>query len=115
MASRLLLPCVAFMGLALTQAGAAENEAVEEVLVVGQGSQVELAEPFAGEQVARGSRAGLLGNLDMMDAPFSGTAYTQSLIQDQQARSVPSCGSRRASATSRSSTSSADFRSFPTT
>ena len=47
-----------------------------------------LSEPFAGGQVARGSRVGALGNLDIMDAPFSTTAYTAELMQDQQARSV---------------------------
>ncbi|HMM77275.1 MAG TPA: TonB-dependent siderophore receptor [Gammaproteobacteria bacterium] len=89
MAPRLLiLSWLTLAGFPLAPAGAAESGTVEEVLVVGQGSQVELAEPFAGGQVARGSRAGLLGNLDMMEAPFNSTAYTQSLIQDQQARSV---------------------------
>ncbi len=43
---------------------------------------------YAGGQVARGGRAGLLGNLDMMDAPFNTTNYTQALIQNQQARGV---------------------------
>ena len=47
-----------------------------------------LARSYAGRQVARGSRAGILGNLDMMSTPFNGTAYTAELIQDQQARSV---------------------------
>ena len=47
-----------------------------------------LPELFAGRQVARGSRVGLLGNRDMMETPFSTTAYTADLIQDQQARSV---------------------------
>lgn len=61
---------------------------MEQVVVRARGSQVESTEPYAGEQVARGGRAGLLGNLDMMEAPFSGTAYTQSLIRNQQARSV---------------------------
>src|SRR5437870_2004112 len=43
---------------------------------------------YAGGQVARGGRLGLLGNVDIMDAPFNATSYTQALIQDQQARSV---------------------------
>lgn len=43
---------------------------------------------YRGGQVARGGRLGLLGNIDLMDSPFSGTSYTQALIQDQQARSV---------------------------
>jgi len=47
-----------------------------------------LSAPFAGGQVARGSRVGVLGNLDIMDTPFATTAYTAELMQDQQARSV---------------------------
>ncbi|WP_426338689.1 TonB-dependent receptor [Pseudoduganella sp. S-14] len=47
-----------------------------------------LPKAYAGGQVARGGRLGLLGNLDMMDTPFNTTNYTQALIQDQQARSV---------------------------
>src|SRR6188472_1580903 len=46
-----------------------------------------LAKPFAGGQVARGGRVGLLGTLDFMDTPFSVTSYTNELIQDQQAQS----------------------------
>ena len=47
-----------------------------------------LPKDYAGGQVARGGRLGLLGNVDIMDAPFNTTNYTQALIQDQQARSV---------------------------
>jgi iron complex outermembrane receptor protein len=47
-----------------------------------------LTKPFAGGQVARGGRAGILGNQDMMSTPFSSTNYTNELIQDQQAKSV---------------------------
>jgi len=43
---------------------------------------------YAGGQVARGGRIGLLGNVDIMDTPFNTTNYTAALIQDQQARSV---------------------------
>ena len=43
---------------------------------------------YAGGQVARGGRVGVLGSLDMMDTPFSLTSYTRQLIQDQQAASV---------------------------
>lgn len=43
---------------------------------------------YAGGQVARGGRLGLLGNVDIMSAPFNTTNYTHALIQDQQARSV---------------------------
>ena len=47
-----------------------------------------LTKPFAGGQVARGGRVGILGNQDIMDTPFSSTSYTNELIQDQQAKSV---------------------------
>ncbi|RZU02326.1 TonB-dependent receptor [Rivibacter subsaxonicus] len=47
-----------------------------------------LTKPYAGGQVARGGRVGLLGNKDFMETPFAGTAYTQGLIQNQQARGV---------------------------
>jgi iron complex outermembrane recepter protein len=41
--------------------------------------------PFAGGQVARGGRVGVLGNRDYMDTPFSSTTYTEKTIQNQQA------------------------------
>lgn len=47
-----------------------------------------LSPAFAGGQVARGGRAGILGTKDNLSTPFSITAYTNELIQDRQARSV---------------------------
>lgn len=47
-----------------------------------------LKPPYAGGQVARGGRIGILGNLDVMETPFSQTSYTQELIQNQQATSI---------------------------
>ena len=47
-----------------------------------------LAKPFAGGQVARGGRVGILGTQDVMSTPFSTTSYTNELIQNQQAKSV---------------------------
>lgn len=43
---------------------------------------------YPGGQVAEGGRLGLLGNTDVMDAPFSISTYTASLIKDQQATTV---------------------------
>ncbi|HBC08147.1 MAG TPA: TonB-dependent siderophore receptor [Rhodospirillaceae bacterium] len=43
---------------------------------------------YAGGQVARGGKLGMLGNRDIMDTPFNQTSYTAKLIQDQQARSI---------------------------
>lgn len=47
-----------------------------------------LPEIYAGGQVARGGKLGLLGNRDLMDTPFNTTAYTAELIENQQARSI---------------------------
>ncbi|RYH71033.1 MAG: TonB-dependent siderophore receptor [Alcaligenaceae bacterium] len=48
----------------------------------------DLLKPYAGGQVARGGRLGMLGNVDVMDAPFNTTNYTAKIIEDQQARTV---------------------------
>lgn len=47
-----------------------------------------LSPSYAGGQVARGGRVGVLGNQDVMDTPFSQTSYTQELIQNLQATSI---------------------------
>ncbi|MGY1488242.1 TonB-dependent siderophore receptor [Methylobacillus pratensis] len=47
-----------------------------------------LAKEYAGGQVARGGKIGLLGNKDNLDTPFSVTQYTAKLIEDQQAQSI---------------------------
>src|SRR5690606_9583543 len=43
---------------------------------------------YAGNQVSRGGRLGILGNRDMMESPFNSSAYTSELIQDQQAKGI---------------------------
>ncbi|MCE7620815.1 TonB-dependent receptor [Vibrio fluvialis] len=62
------------------------SEAKEVVTIVG--SQVDLGGDYQGGQVARSGRAGILGNQDFMDTPFSSSNYTSKLIEDQQAKSV---------------------------
>ena len=52
------------------------------------GSASDLPKPFAGGQVARGSRVGILGNVDIFDTPFSTQSYTEEFVQDQQSRRV---------------------------
>lgn len=69
-------------------AAVAEQETARLAAVEVTVSQVELAAPFEGGQVARGARAGLLGNLDFLDAPYSSVAYTAALAEAQQADSV---------------------------
>lgn len=43
---------------------------------------------YAGGQVARGGKLGVLGNRDMMDTPFNQTSYTAALIQNQQVQRI---------------------------
>jgi iron complex outermembrane receptor protein len=66
----------------------ASARVLDTVTVTGSASQVELLDEYAGGQVGRGGRAGLLGNLDYLDAPFSGTTYTADLVSAQQSDSV---------------------------
>lgn len=65
-----------------------KEEPLEVIEVTGSGSQVDLTKSFAGGQVARGGRAGLFGNLDFMNSPFAGLAYTEQLIDKQQAQNI---------------------------
>lgn len=71
-------------------ASASEEVALAEVRVTASAdaSAAGLVSPYAGGQVARGGRIGILGNKDSMETPFNVTSYTNELIQDQQARSV---------------------------
>lgn len=48
----------------------------------------ELPEVYAGGQVARGARIGLLGNRDNMETPFSVTAYTAKAIANKNAKTI---------------------------
>jgi iron complex outermembrane receptor protein len=43
---------------------------------------------YAGGQVARGGRIGVLGTHEVMNTPFSITSYTNALIQDRQVHGV---------------------------
>ena len=73
-----------------TSGRAAEPVELEsvEITASADASADGLTQPYAGEQVARGGRVGILGNRDYMETPFTSTSYTSQLIQDQQARSV---------------------------
>ena len=85
-----LLACAMSMALPALAQSAAPSVTLSEVVVSASAdaSAEGLTKSYAGGQVARGGRVGILGNQDMMDTPFSGTAYTSELIQNQQARSV---------------------------
>lgn len=43
---------------------------------------------YPGGQVARGGQLGILGNVDVMNAPFSQTSYTEKYLKDQQATNL---------------------------
>ncbi|MEP6503847.1 MAG: TonB-dependent receptor [Betaproteobacteria bacterium] len=87
---------------ALLAAGAAQAQVAAPAAAASQPADVQtvivrasadaskdgLKAPYAGGQVARGGRVGILGSEDVMDAPFNVTNYTQKLIQDQQASSI---------------------------
>jgi len=49
----------------------------------------ELPRPYAGGQMARGGRLGLLGNADIMSSPFSTSSFTSEAMTNRQAASLP--------------------------
>lgn len=57
----------------------------------------DFSRPYAGGQVARKGRLGLLGNTDVMNSPFSISNYTAQMIEDQQAVTVADVLSRDSS------------------
>lgn len=67
----------------------ARRVTLDETAVIGIDRRSDaLPAVYAGGQVASGGRLGLLGNTDVMDAPFSVSTYTSALIKDQQAVTV---------------------------
>jgi len=63
--------------------------ALSAVTVVGRGDLPDvLPEAYAGGQTARGGRAGMLGNKDVMELPFSLTSYTESFLRNQNATTI---------------------------
>ena len=89
---------IALLGLAISAAPvfAEEAERTEEktvstlpsIQVDGEVATAELPPTYAGDQVAYGSRIGLLGNKDFMETPFSTISYTEKFIADRQAQTV---------------------------
>lgn len=64
-----------------------KSETLQEIEVKDK-AIVGLPAEYAGGQVARAGKIGLLGNKDLMDTPFSATQYTSKLIEDQQAQNI---------------------------
>jgi iron complex outermembrane receptor protein len=74
-----------------TGATSAQNDvALPTVTVQGtrQTSPNETPPAYVGGQVARGMSFGVLGNQNNLDVPFSMSAYTSKMIEDQQARTL---------------------------
>ncbi|MBV4463486.1 TonB-dependent receptor [Pseudomonas sp. SWRI79] len=75
--------------LAPRPADSAGGLTLDETTVNGIDARTNSLPPvYPGGQVARGGRLGLLGNKDVMDAPFSVSNYTSALMKDQQAVTV---------------------------
>ncbi|MES2612888.1 MAG: TonB-dependent receptor [Pseudomonadota bacterium] len=72
------------------QTGASSDKTLSTVTVnaSADASAQGLSPAYAGGQVARGGRVGILGTRDAMETPFSTVSYTNELIQDRHARSV---------------------------
>ena len=73
---------------AAAPAAAASEPEVQQVVISADASAGGLKAPYAGGQVARGGRVGLLGSQDIMSTPLTVTNYTAKLIEDQQAASL---------------------------
>ncbi|QDR82373.1 TonB-dependent receptor [Sporomusa termitida] len=67
---------------------AGKREFTLEMIEVTAMRSRDLPSVYAGGQVARGARLGLLGNVDIMNAPFSITSYTAQMIENRQARTI---------------------------
>jgi iron complex outermembrane receptor protein len=68
---------------------AAASTTLPTVTVSARGDFPDALPPaYAGGQVARGARLGLLGNRDVMDTPFNVSSYTSELIQNQQPATI---------------------------
>lgn len=107
----------------VSQGGAPGTIMLDPVTVEGRAGPPRQAEignlppEYAGGQVARGGKLGILGNRDMMDTPFNISSYTAQTIEDQQARTVADVTvndpSVRATASSGGALDSFFIRGFP--
>lgn len=62
--------------------------ALEGVEVTAAANTEDLPPAYAGGQVARGARLGVLGNMDFMATPFNVVSYTAELMENQQAATI---------------------------
>lgn len=69
--------------------GDATSLQLDATTVSGQAEgRLDLPLEYAGGQVARGARIGMLGNQDMQDVPFAFSSYTSELIETRQAQTL---------------------------
>jgi len=73
---------------AQTSSEPVDEEALIEDTIIVTGSQIELGGTYEGGDVGRAARAGLLGNLDYLETPFSTLSLTEELAREQQASSI---------------------------
>jgi iron complex outermembrane recepter protein len=99
MRARSVAPLILASTLAYVQTVSAEtgsellNLDIETLMTIKVGPSADatakgLSEAFAGGQIAKGGRIGILTTQDLSDTPFSFTNYTQEFIQNHQAASV---------------------------
>lgn len=69
-------------------AGNAADTTLPAVVVKAEALPSASVRPYAGGQVARGGRVGLLGNQRAMDTPFSISSYTSKRMEDQEATTL---------------------------
>lgn len=74
-------------GYSVVKAVESKTETLPEVEVKDKAIKERPAE-YAGGQVARGGKVGVLGDKELLDTPFSATQYTAKLIADQQAQNL---------------------------
>ena len=80
-----LSACLAAQAQTRPEADDAPDDATLQTVTVSASADASakgLSRAYAGGQVARGARVGLLGTQDAMDTPFSIISYTSELIVD---------------------------------
>jgi len=83
------LVALALPALSQAQTVATSPTTMQAITVTGSAPLNNATPPaFTGGLVARGGQAGVLGNMDYMDMPFTQTSYTAKLIENQQARTL---------------------------
>ncbi|MES5047823.1 TonB-dependent siderophore receptor [Rhizobium nepotum] len=85
--------CAIALAILVSETASAEDTIqLKPIIIAGNKDETStigtLPDEYAGGQVAKGMRLGILGDRDFMDIPFNATAYTSQKIEDQGARTV---------------------------